>query len=547
MSKELANLLYPSVKETVADYEIKYPPRENLPENAWVARFAPSPTGFVHIGSLLVSLINRRLVSQSGGIYYLRIEDTDKNREVEDGPAEIVKAMRNFEIDFDEGPPIKQLEGKSQKYGPYLQSERLGIYQVFAKHLVEIGRAYPCFCTSEELDAIRQEQENQKVRPGYYGSWAKHRNMDVQEAKQKIENGEKFVLRLKSMGDVKQKINHLDLVKGSLTLSENDLDTVLIKSDGFPTYHFAHVVDDHLMRTNLVLRGDEWLPSVPLHLELFNAFGFTPPKYAHIAPIMKIDNGSQRKLSKRKDPEANVDYYLDAGYPVEGVLDYLLNLANSTFDDWRRLNAKASNEDFELKISKIGKSGALFDLGKFDNMCKNRIGEMSGDQIYEEIMKWSQKNDPQFYEIIMKDSEYAKKVFGIEKQNQKARKDLVKWSEARGMYGYFWDEIYSLEVTQEFESVFTGAEQREIRERFAAILKEGDPKEIWFEKFQSLVQSLNCATDLRSYKQDPDSYKGHIGDVAMVIRVALTKRKNTPDLHEMIGVMGLDRVKNRLL
>lgn len=547
MSKELANLLYPAVKETVADYEVKYPMRESLPENAWVARFAPSPTGFVHIGSLLVSLINRRLVSQSQGIYYLRIEDTDKTREVENGPADIVRGMRNFKIDFDEGPAIGQLKEKASVYGPYLQSERLDIYQAFAKHLVEIGRAYPCFCTTEELDAARLEQENQKVRPGYYGPWAKHREMDVQEAKQKIENGEKFVLRLKSMGDVKTKINHLDLVKGSLTLSENDLDTVLIKSDGFPTYHFAHVVDDHLMRTNLVLRGDEWLPSVPLHLELFSAFGFTPPKYAHIAPIMKIDNGSQRKLSKRKDPEANVDYYLDAGYPVDGVLDYLLNLANSTFDDWRRQNPRVSNEEFPFQLSKIGKSGALFDLGKFDNVCKNWIGGMSGDQVYEEIMKWSQKHDLEFHEIIMKDSEYSRQVFGIEKENEKARKDLVKWSDARRMSGFFWDELFALETKEEFESIFSLEEQKEIQTKFFEILAEGDAKEVWFEKFQALVLSFSCAPDLKSYKQEPEKYRGHIGDIAMIIRVALTKRKNTPDLYEMIQVMGLGRIKSRLV
>ena len=540
MSKELADLLYPNLPKTVLDYENQYPQRENLPEGAWVSRYAPSPTGFVHIGGLLVSLINRRLATQTNGIFMLRVEDTDKNREVENGVQDIIKALERFGIIIDEGPT------SGGNYGSYIQSERLPIYRVFARHLVEIGRAYPCFCTPEQLDQDRQEQERLKIRPGYYGEWARHRNLSVEEVKQRLDKGESFVLRFKSTGSVSQKVNYKDLVKGALTLSQNDLDIVLIKSDGYPTYHFAHVVDDHLMHVNLVLRGDEWLASLPLHLELFEAFGFEAPQYAHIAPIMKIDNGSQRKLSKRKDPEANVDYFLKAGYPEDGVLDYLLNLANSTFDDWRRQNPGVDSNHFVVQTSKIGRSGALFDLGKLDSVCKNWIGCLSGDQVCDAVLRWSAQYDPELKELIESDEQYSRAVFDIERGNEKARKDLVRWGDAREAYGYFWDPIFQASEKEEYQSVFDGGEIKEILRKFSDLFSAQDSKEQWMEKFRGLVLDYGCAPDVKSYKAEPERYRGHIGDIAMLVRVALTHRKNTPDLYEMIRVMGEDRVRNRL-
>ena len=385
--KDLANLIFPNVKD-ISYYEEKYP-RRNLKEGAIVTRFAPSPTGFVHIGGLYQSLIAKKVANQTGGVFFLRIEDTDQKREVENGITDIVNSLKDFGLEPDEGM-ISETEEKG-KYGPYKQSERKEIYQAYAKYLIEQGKAYPCFCTPEEVDGIRKKQEEAKIRPGYYGIWAKCRHLTVEEMIEKIKNGENYIIRFKSPGREDRKIKHKDVIKGNVEFPENDQDIVIIKADGLPTYHFAHTVDDHLMGTTHVIRGDEWLSSVPLHLQLFHELGFKSPKYAHIAPIMKNDDGNKRKLSKRKDPEAAVSYYEEEGIPKEAVKEYLLNIANSTFENWRRANPDKNIEEFELNLNKMSVSGALFDMVKLHDVGKTVISMFTAENVYEESLKWAKK------------------------------------------------------------------------------------------------------------------------------------------------------------
>ena len=423
--KDLANLIFPEAKD-ISYYEEKYPER-NLKEGAIVTRIAPSPTGFVHIGGLYQGLIAKKLAKQTEGVFFIRIEDTDQKRLIENGITEIIESMDNFGMNPDEGM-INETESKGA-YGPYRQSLRKEIYQAYAKYLIEQGKAYPCFCSPEELDSIRQKQEQAKIRPGYYGVWAKCRNLTVEEMIEKIKAGEEYIIRFKSPGREDKKIKHHDLIKGNVDFPENDQDIVIIKGDGLPTYHFAHVVDDHLMRTTHVIRGDEWLSSVPLHLQLFHEMGFKPPKYAHIAPIMKNDNGNKRKLSKRKDPEAAVSYYVEMGIPKEAVTEYLLNIANSNFENWRRANKDASIDDFKLEISKMSVSGALFDMVKLLDVGKTVISKFTAEEVYERALEWAKEYDKDLAKILEKDKEYAIKVFGIERGNKKPRKDIAKWSD----------------------------------------------------------------------------------------------------------------------
>ena len=435
--KDLADLIFPDAKE-ISYYEEKYPERD-LPEGAIVTRFAPSPTGFVHIGGLYQSLIARKLATQTKGVFFLRIEDTDQKREVADAVTGIVDSLKEFEIEPDEGM-INENESKGA-YGPYKQSQRKEIYQAYAKYLIEQGKAYPCFCTPEEVEAIRQKQEAAKIRPGYYGVWAKCRKITVEDAIKRIQNGEKYIIRFKSPGREDRKIKHHDVIKGNVEFPENDQDIVIIKADGLPTYHFAHVVDDHLMHTTHVIRGDEWLSSVPLHLQLFHELGFKAPKYAHIAPIMKNDNGNKRKLSKRKDPEAAVSFYTEQGIPPEAVKEYLLNIANSNFENWRRANKDKSIDEFELQLNKMSVSGALFDMIKLVDVSKTVISKMSAEEVYNYSYKWAKKYDAELVEIL-KDKDYALKVFGIERGNKKPRKDISKWSDVKENIEYMYDKLF---------------------------------------------------------------------------------------------------------
>ena len=541
--KDLANLIFPEAKD-ISFYEEKYPER-NLKEGAIVTRIAPSPTGFVHIGGLYQGLIAKKLAKQTEGVFFIRIEDTDQKRLFENGVTEIIESMDKFDMDPDEGM-INETESKGA-YGPYRQSLRKEIYQAYAKYLIEQGKAYPCFCTPEELDSIRQKQEQAKIRPGYYGVWAKCRNLTVEEMAEKIKAGENYIIRFKSPGREDRKIKHHDLIKGNVDFPENDQDIVIIKGDGLPTYHFAHVVDDHLMRTTHVIRGDEWLSSVPLHLQLFHEMGFKPPKYAHIAPIMKNDNGNKRKLSKRKDPEAAVSYYVEMGIPKEAVTEYLLNIANSNFENWRRANKDASIDDFKLEISKMSVSGALFDMVKLLDVGKTVISKFTAEEVYERALEWAKEYDKDLANILENDKEYALKVFGIERGNKKPRKDIAKWSDVRENISYMYDEMFdSQEQHYDYQAINDKEEIKKILDLYInEYYDENDDKQTWFDKIKELSERLGYAKEVKEYKENPDKYKAHVGDVSTVLRVALTARTNTPDMYEIMKILGKDRIEAR--
>ena len=541
--KDLANLIFPEAKD-ISFYEEKYPER-NLKEGAIVTRIAPSPTGFVHIGGLYQGLIAKKLAKQTEGVFFIRIEDTDQKRLFENGVTEIIESMDKFDMDPDEGM-INETESKGA-YGPYRQSLRKEIYQAYAKYLIEQGKAYPCFCSPEELDSIRQKQEQAKIRPGYYGVWAKCRNLTVEEMIEKIKAGEEYIIRFKSPGREDKKIKHHDLIKGNVDFPENDQDIVIIKGDGLPTYHFAHVVDDHLMRTTHVIRGDEWLSSVPLHLQLFHEMGFKPPKYAHIAPIMKNDNGNKRKLSKRKDPEAAVAYYVEMGIPKEAVIEYLLNIANSNFENWRRANKDASIDDFKLEISKMSVSGALFDMVKLLDVGKTVISKFTAEEVYKMAVEWAKEYDKDLANILEKDKEYALKVFGIERGNKKPRKDIAKWSDVRENISYMYDEMFdSQKQTYDYQVINDKEEINKILNLYInEYYGENDDKQTWFDKIKELSGRLGYAKEVKEFKENPDKYKAHVGDVSTVLRVALTARTNTPDMYEIMKILGKDRIKAR--
>ena len=540
--KDLANAIFPEAKD-ITYYEEKYPAR-NLKEGAIVTRFAPSPTGFVHIGGLYQSLIARKLANQTEGVFLLRIEDTDQKREVENGITDIVQSLDRFGIDPDEGM-ISETEGKGN-YGPYRQSMRKEIYQSYAKYLIEQGKAYPCFCTPEELEEMREKQETAKIRPGYYGVWAKCRNITVEEAIKKINNGEKYIVRFKSSGREDRKIKHHDVIKGNVDFPENDQDIVIIKADGLPTYHFAHAVDDHLMRTTHVIRGDEWLSSVPLHLQLFHELGFKPPKYAHIAPIMKNDNGNKRKLSKRKDPEAAVSYYDEMGIPKEAVNEYLLNIANSNFENWRRANKDKSIDEFELQLNKMSVSGALFDMVKLLDVGKTVISKFTAEEVYENAFNWAKTYDKELEEMLQ-DKDYALKIFGIERGNKKPRKDIAKWSDVKENIEYMYDDKF---LAKEQEYPYQVINEKEDVDKILNLYMEkyydeNDDKQQWFDKIKELAGELGYAKEVKEYKANPDAYKAHVGDVSTVLRVALTGRTNTPDMYEIMEVLGKDSIEKR--
>ena len=533
--QDLANLVFPDVKD-INYYEEKYAKR-NLEDGAIVTRFAPSPTGFVHIGGLYQALVARKVAKQTNGVFFLRIEDTDQKREIENGVTGIVKSLQDFDMAPDEGQ-INDTE-EIGSYGPYKQSLRKEIYQAYAKYLLAQGKAYLCFCTPEDLEQMRLKQETAKVRTGYYGVWATCRKLSVEEMAEKVKKGEAFIVRFKSPGREDRKIKHHDVIKGNVDFPENDQDIVIIKADGLPTYHFAHLVDDHLMRTTHVIRSDEWLSSVPLHLQLFQEFGFKAPKYAHIAPIMKNDNGNKRKLSKRKDPEAAVEYYKQEGIPSDAVKEYLLNIASSSFENWRRQNPELPIEDFDLQLNKMSVSGALFDMIKLLDVSKSIISRYTAERVYEEAFKWANKYDEELKEILT-DKEYALKVFGIERGNKKPRKDIAKWSDVKENIIYMYDKNipeYPYQVINEKEDIKTILE--------AYKFNPADDKQTWFDNIKKLAGSLGYASEVKEFKANPGMYKAHVGDVSTVLRVALTGRTNTPDMYEIMQVLGKEKVEKR--
>ena len=538
---KMAELLLPNIKNTPDYYENLYPAR-NLPEGARVVRIAPSPTGYLHLGTLFAALVNRITATSTGGIFYTRIEDTDKKREISGGIEDIIDGLNRFGITIDEG----FVSGEEQKgdYGPYKQSERAEIYQTYVKELIRQGLAYPCFCTAEELEAVRGEQEAAKLRTGYYGKFAKHRDITYEEAKALIDEGKPFVVRLKSPGTEENKIIFEDAVKGKIEMPENDEDFVLLKSDGIPTYHFAHAVDDHLMHTTHVLRGDEWISSVPKHIQLFKILGFKPPKYGHISPIMKLDNGAKRKISKRKDPEAAVHFFAEQGYDSECVINYLMTVAASDFEDWRRANPDASYKDFKFNLKKMSVSGALFDEVKLLDVSKNMVSKLKSDEVYEKLTAWSQEFDKEFYAILTKNPEYTRKVLAIDRDVAKPRKDIARWSEAKDYFAYMFEELFTpcFELPENIEK----ADAIAFLEAYKNVYTPDDDRQAWFDRIKEIAPTIGFAAETKQYKAEPEAYKGHAGDLSTVLRIAITGRRNTPDLCSIMQVLGKEECTRRI-
>lgn len=540
----LAELLFPGTDKTPEYYEELFPARQ-LPEGARVTRFAPSPTGYLHIGGLFGALVDVLTAKVSGGKAFLRIEDTDKKREIDDGVSAITDGLHSFGVDFDEG--VTGLTTEKGDYGPYTQSKRVEIYQTIAKSLVIKGLAYPCFCTAEELTALREEQEaaGADIR-GYFGKWAKCRDLSFDEIKSKIDAGMPWVLRFRSDGSDEKRIIFEDVIRGKIEMPENTIDEVLLKSDGVPTYHFAHVCDDHFMRTTHVIRGEEWISSVPKHIALFKACGYKVPKFAHTPQVLKIDEetGDKRKLSKRKDPEAAVSYFVDEGFPKESLIEYLLTLISSGFEDWRRANPGVPAMDFPFNLKKMSSSGCLFDLVKLTDVSKNVISTMNADKVSSLVTEWAKKYNPDFYQLIARDPGFFKAAINIDRENPKPRKDISKWSEVPEYLAYFYDETYVKDYT--LPENIAPADAKAIIEEYLKVFDVNDDKDTWFAKIKALCEPLGFTPNVKEYKKTPEAFKGHVGDVSTVIRIAVTSRRNTPDLWSVMNVLGGDCVKARL-
>ena len=535
----LADLLFPNVTMTESELEEKYPLRQ-LKEGAVVSRMAPSPTGFVHLGNLVQGLTSERMCHQSGGVLFLRIEDTDAKREVPGAVDILINSLKHYNIEFDEGASP---DGDNGIYGPYYQRQRKDIYHVFAKRLVLEGKAYPCFCTEEELEENHRQQEAEKVNFGYYGKWAKWRDSSYEEIKENIDKGLPWVLRFRSEGNIENKIKFTDLIKGQLELTENDIDHVLLKSDGIPTYHFAHAVDDHLMRTTHVVRGDEWLPSLPFHIQLFAALGFKTPKYLHIGPLMKMDGTSKRKLSKRKDPELALTYYEAEGFPVKSVYEYILTILNSNFEDWRRANPDTPAEEFKFSYKKMNPAGSLFDYAKLVDVSKNVISKMSAEEVYEQLYAWAQKYDPEYAEVLA-DKDYAVRILSIGRGGKKPRKDLAVWADAKPYMSLFYDKYYA--VTDEYPEDFDKEDIKAALEKFIDSYDPSLDNSAFFDNIKSIADSLGFSPDVKAYKAEPDKFKGHVGDISTFIRIAVTGKTNSPDLYEIMQIIGYDRTISRI-
>ena len=538
----MAELLLPDIKKTPDYYENMYPER-NLCEGARVVRVAPSPTGYLHLGTLFAALVNRITATSTNGIFFTRIEDTDKKREVTGGIEDIIDGLGRFGITIDEGFTVGNTQ--SGDYGPYKQSMRAEIYQTYVKKLIKEGLAYPCFCTAEELEQVRTEQEKNKIRTGYHGEYAKHRNITFEEAKVLIDAGKPYVVRLKSPGNEQNRIVFEDGIKGKIEMPENDEDFVLLKSDGIPTYHFAHAIDDHLMHTTHVIRGDEWISSVPKHIQLFRLLGFKVPKFAHVAPIMKLDNGAKRKISKRKDPEAAVRFFAEQGYESENVIEYLMTIASSDFEDWRRANPTLSYKDFKFNLKKMSVSGALYDENKLLDVSKNRIALLKSGEVYERLTTWAKEFDKDFYDLLTKNPDYTKSILAIDRDNsQKPRKDLAKWNEAKEFYAYFFEPTFTPNYTLPEHIDKTDAAA--FLKAYISVYDQNDDRQEWFNKIKQIAPTLNFAAETKEYKANPDNYKGHAGDLSTVLRIAITGRTNTPDLCSIMQVLGKDKCTERI-
>ena len=536
----LAELLFPHIRLTPEDIETRFPKR-NLPEGAKVTRIAPSPTGFVHFGSLFPALVSERLAHQSGGVFYLRIEDTDSKREVEGADSGIIEAFSHYRIFFDEGAV---LNGDNGIYGPYRQSQRAEIYQTFAKRLVCEGKAYPCFCTADELNDIRQKQEAQKLITGYYGEWAVWRDAPIEKIEAELKAGKPFVLRLRSPGSHENKLKFTDLIKGVVDMTENDIDEVLLKSDGIPTYHFAHAVDDHLMGTTHVVRGEEWLSSLPKHIQIFSALGFKLPKYLHIAQLMKQnEDGSKKKLSKRDNGAALADYK-KMGYAPECVIEYVMTLLNSNFEEWRAQNPDLPYSDFPFSIKKMSPSGCLFDFVKLNDVSKNVISKMSAQKVFDYVLDWAKEYDPEFYNVFSEAPDYSKAILSIGRGVPKPRKDFAVWSDVKENVGFFFDPLFAPDY--KYPEHVSKEDVKNILERYISVYDPSDDQSVWFSKIRALSADLGFAADMKEFKADPDRFKGNVGDVSSVIRMAATGKENSPDMFIVLSILGKERVVSRI-
>ncbi len=537
--QELADVLFPNVHDTPEDCEHRFPPRQ-LAEGARVVRIAPSPTGYLHLGVLFTATVNYLTARATNGVFYFRLEDTDKKREVDGGAADILSGLRQYGLVIDEGYEAPGRE--TGNYGPYRQSDRAHLYHIYAKALVLQGLAYPCFCTAEQLETVRAGQEAQKQRTGYYGTYASCRTLTPEQAIGKVRDGAPYVLRLRSPGDESRRIKFDDVIKGTIEMPENDQDIVLLKTDGIPTYHFAHAVDDHLMHTTHVIRGDEWIASVPIHLQLFRVLGFKPPKYAHVSPIMKEDNGGKRKLSKRKDPEAAVHFYAEQGYPADSVQEYLLTIANSDYEEWRRHNPDKPRSAFPFNLKKMSVSGALFDLDKLNDVSKNIIAGMDATQVTEAVLAWAKAENPALYEQLSANPAFTRGIFAIDRGGPKPRKDLSRWNEVPAYCEYFFQRPTAYPWPEQLAS----EDIRAILEAYPAVYDPAQDKQAWFDTVKALCPSLGFCPEIKEYKKQPEAYKGHVGDVSTVIRVAVTGRRNTPDLCGIMSLLGTNEVCARL-
>ena len=537
---ELANLLFPNLEHDRDYYEKKYPERD-LPEGAMVTRFGPSPTGFVHMGSLFGSFIDMTYARQTNGVFYLRIEDTDQKRSVENGVEGIFNDLDNFDIFPDESTRV------GGAYGPYIQTERVDIYQTYAKDLIAEGKAYPCFMTEAELESIREEQEINKVRTGVYGIYAADRDLSLQEIKDKLANKEEYVIRLKSPGNPNNIIEFTDLIKGKMKFPESDEDFVLLKKDGVPTYHFAHAIDDHLMHTTHVIRGDEWVSSIPKHVQLFNVLGFKLPNFCHHAPLTKKDEetGTIRKLSKRKDPEAAVSYYEDVGIPNDAVKLYLATILNSNFEEWYLQNTDKSYQDFTFTFDKMAVGGTSFDLDKLTNISKTYFSRKSGEEVYEETLSWALKHDSSYAEKLIAYKDDMIKFLNIEKDGDRPIKDIAKYSDVKEEFSYAIDSIFD----EENYSKYDGDKVYDVElilDYVNNYLDLNVDNSEWFNKVREFATNNGYAASPKDYKNNPDNYKGHVGDICEAIRVMITGRTKSPDLFSIMKILGKDKILNRI-
>ena len=551
--EKLAELLFPHITETPLDIESRFPQR-SLPEGAKVTRFAPSPTGFVHFGGLFPSTVGERLAHQSGGVFYLRIEDTDAKREVEGAAEGLIKTLAKYGINFDEGAILDENGNISDRgaYGPYKQSMRASIYQTYAKQLVKEGKAYPCFTTEEELEELHSIDKKQEIKntdwqaeaEARHAEMLKRRQITMEEVEENLKASNPFVLRILADGDPQKKIKFTDLVKGTMEIPENDEDFVLLKSDGIPTYHFAHAVDDHLMGTTHVVRGEEWLPSLAKHLQLFRYLNFKLPKYMHIAQIMRLDEaGNKKKLSKR-DMGANMDDYTRLGYCPEAVCEYIMTLLNSNYEEWHMQNPDKPYTDFPFNIKKMSSSGCLFDFNKLGDVSKNVISKMSADDVTDKVTEWALEFDPAFGKLLSADREYTRKIFAIGRGGKKPRKDLTTWADAKGYMGFFFDEIFTLE-----DSYADNYDQKDIKSALSSFIDSfdiNDDMNTWFEKIKAIGEGLGYTSDMKAYKADPSAYKGNVADISMFIRLAVTGKLNSPDMYSVMQILGKERVIARI-